>query len=486
MAAIDPALSNSLIDAEALYEDAPCGYLSFQPDGTIIKINRTLLLWLGYTKKEVVGQLKLSDLLSTGGKIYYQMFYFPLVKMKGAANEISFDIYKKDGAFIPALLNSSAFKHADGQLLAVNVVITDITDRKKYEHELLHAKQLADAERNKFEFVADYIPEMVWTAPADGRINYFNKRFADHFGLHDLALARHELVNRIHPEDRLNSLRRWAQAIRDSSEFEIELRLQEAGGDYRWFQLKGIPYRDGRIVTRWLGSCLDIHAHKMEIQQKDEFISIASHELKTPVTTLKATLQILDRLKNQDLPQKYHMLIDQGNRSMGKIGNLIDELLNVNRLNAGQLALDKRPVNLYLMLQSCCQHVRVDARYALHIKGDKTLVVTADEHRIDQVIVNFVNNAIKYAPDSKTIELEIGSEPGNVRVSVKDEGPGISLEKQPYLFDRYYRADHTGSQYSGLGLGLYICAEIIKKHGGDIGVQSTPGKGSTFWFTLPL
>jgi two-component system CheB/CheR fusion protein len=124
--------------------------------------------------------------------------------------------------------------------------------------------------------------------------------------------------------------------------------------------------------------------------------------------------------------------------------------------------------------------------YSIISEGELDLEVCADINRIDQIIVNFVNNAIKYAPDSKEIRIRIEREGEFAKVSVIDKGRGIPAEKQQYLFDRYFRVDTSGLNYSGLGLGLYINAEIVKKHGGQIGVESKLGKGSTFWFTLPL
>jgi signal transduction histidine kinase len=106
--------------------------------------------------------------------------------------------------------------------------------------------------------------------------------------------------------------------------------------------------------------------------------------------------------------------------------------------------------------------------------------------RIDQVVVNLVNNAVKYAPDQKEIYLVVEDLDDKIKISVRDTGPGIPEDKVAHLFDRYYRVDYSGAQYSGLGLGLYISAEIIKKHGGEIGVDTEVGKGSTFWFTVPI
>lgn len=113
------------------------------------------------------------------------------------------------------------------------------------------------------------------------------------------------------------------------------------------------------------------------------------------------------------------------------------------------------------------------------------MIIHADSERIGRVLTNLISNAIKYAPGSAEIKVELQDETTFIKVSVADKGPGISKEKVPLLFDRYYQADNQQAQYSGLGLGLFICANIIRKHGGEIGVDSEPGQGSTFWFTLP-
>ena len=253
-----------------------------------------------------------------------------------------------------------------------------------------------------------------------------------------------------------------------------------------WHLGRALPFIENGVIKLWLGTNTNINFQKENEKRKDEFLSIASHELKTPVTSLKASLQLLGRMKDIPAPPVFPKLIDQSNRSVEKITTLIDELLHTSRMTEGQLSLTKSTFTIAEMLEMCCNHVRVEGKYELIVQGDKSLKVHADEHRIDQVVVNFVNNAVKYAPDSLKIYLGIEKLQDKVKISVKDTGPGVAPDKMPHLFTRYYRADYSGIQYSGLGLGLYISAEIIKRHGGEIGVDSELGKGATFWFTLPL
>jgi PAS domain S-box-containing protein len=278
------------------------------------------------------------------------------------------------------------------------------------------------------------------------------------------------------------------QSIKNDDGFEVEYIINPMdGAKPKWLKATGKAYynEQGKPV-HVSGTMIDISESKAYDQQKDDFISIASHELKTPVTSLKAALQLLDRMKDKPSPQVLPKLIEQSNRSMDKISTLIEDLLNLSRMNEGQLKLDKTKFTIADMLNQCCSHIRAAGKHELVLQGDEGLQVIADEHRVDQVIVNMVNNAVKYAPNSKQIFFNIQKKGDMARVSVRDTGPGIAPDKLSHLFERYYRTDASGYQNSGLGLGLYISAEIIRKHGGEIGVDSELGKGSTFWFTLPL
>lgn len=159
--------------------------------------------------------------------------------------------------------------------------------------------------------------------------------------------------------------------------------------------------------------------------------------------------------------------------------------MNVSKLNQGQLPLDKSWFNIADLMDECCDHVIAGSLHKLDYDLEKDLKVLADQQRIGQVLINLVNNAVKYAPNSKVIKLSAKRLDETIKISVQDFGIGIPSDKLPHLFDRYYRVDPSGIQFSGLGLGLYISTEIIERHGGEIGVDSLEGKGSTFWFTLP-
>jgi len=269
----------------------------------------------------------------------------------------------------------------------------------------------------------------------------------------------------------------------------VDGRLQSF---YFNFTYKPLVDSEGRVYAI-LNMAVDVTTEvqaRAELQEisnkKDEFLSVTSHELKTPLTSLKASMQLNNKIfKNTPNSSAIPVFIHKANSSLTKILHLIDDLMHLSKVQQGHLPLNKTRFNLTAVLSECCEHV-ADNSYKLIIEGEKHLEVNADYARIDQVVINFINNAIKYAPNSKVIILRVEKLGNEARVSVQDFGIGITPENQERLFDRYYRVDYSGIQFSGLGLGLYIAAEIIERHNGKIGVDSVKGEGSTFWFTLPL
>ncbi len=348
------------------------------------------------------------------------------------------------------------------------------------------ARELAESE-SRFRVMMETMSQIAWTSTPGGEINFFNRKWYVYTGLTDEQSLGWGWMSVIHPDD-LSFASENYQAILDGGKGgEFEARKKRTDGVYRWYLMRMQPVKNAAgELQLWVGTATDIHELKNLQQQKDDFISIASHELKTPVTSLKVSLQLLDRNKENPTAPIIPKLIGQANKSLDRVSILIEDLLNVSKLNQGQLHLNKTQFNINQVINDCCQHVRLDGAYSIVTEGDLKLEAYADAERIDQVVVNFVNNAIKYAPESKEIHVKIEKQKEMAKVSVTDKGPGIPPEKVSHLFQRYYRVDSQGMQFSGLGLGLYISSEIIKRHGGQIGVDTEIGKGSTFWFTIPL
>ncbi|RZK51059.1 MAG: GAF domain-containing sensor histidine kinase [Pedobacter sp.] len=221
-----------------------------------------------------------------------------------------------------------------------------------------------------------------------------------------------------------------------------------------------------------------------QIAQKDEFIGIVSHELRTPITALKGYVQILSRkapLKD-DITTK---MLQQAEKSAEKLNDLVGDLLSVSKIVNNVLQLNKTAVTIQDLLDSCYKMADFPADQELRTSGDVLLKVYVDRPHVERLFYNLIDNAIKYAPNSKTIDVNIKRKENFAEITVSDKGPGIMAEKLQLLFERYHPTYNSSTQTHGLGLGLYFCAQLIRLHGGEIGVESQ-AQGSKFWFTLPL
>lgn len=303
-----------------------------------------------------------------------------------------------------------------------------------------------------------------------------------------------EWFEHIHSDDRDEVRKSLFQAInRGEEQWNGEYRFKKGEDTFchvldRSFILKN----ESSVPYRIISSLMDVSllkeaelATRELANKKDEFMSIASHELKTPITSMKASIQLINRFAEND-KGKLKTFITKANQQVDKITFLIENLLDVTKIQAGKIVLQKSTFPLDELIQDCLYEVRNMSQHKIIVSGDSQLTLYADKNRIEQVLINFLTNAIKYSPHADKVELYLKKNETEVMISIRDYGIGISEEKLKNVFDRFFRVEESSSQFSGLGLGLFISADIIKRHGGDVGAISTPGEGSTFWFKLPI
>lgn len=277
--------------------------------------------------------------------------------------------------------------------------------------------------------------------------------------------------------------------IIEETSFDTEFQLvAEQSKNSKWLRAIGqkVTNADGGEVV--YGVMIDITAQKLEEKRKLDFLGIVSHELKSPLTSLSGYLQILEVKSRKINEEQFGSLLSSANRQTSRIKLLIEGFLDVARYGEGKLKLQAKHFDMgHLFEEIEKTYLETIATHRLVFDLDFQGDLYADKDKIEQVLINLINNAIKYAPSDTTITISAISKGDHIHVDVRDEGPGIKPEDQEKIFDRFYRVENDSTELiSGFGIGLYICQEIVKLHGGKIGVASQLSNGTTFWFEIPL
>jgi two-component system phosphate regulon sensor histidine kinase PhoR len=481
------------------------GAVTLNRDEIILYSNSQFASMIGLPLAKAIG-LRFSDFIADQSK---EIFAGLIRKGWESDSKGEVLLINKNNDLIPFLLSFTSLELAEGQ--ALSIILTDLSLQKENERQLQQKNiQLEEARREltkinehleelvtertrelflsreHFRFLADNIPVIVWTARPDGSIDYFNKQWFEYTGL-SFEQSIKSLDSIIHQDDLGPALKAWEEAVTKAKTFEREYRIKRAiDGAYRWHLGKGEAFRDedGHIIA-WFGTSTDIEDQKKEIERKDEFISVASHELKTPLTSLKGYLQLMQ--SQAHLPDDTKLYLSKGNISINKLQHLINDLLDVSKIKAGRLEFDKARVDLDTLVENCVENSNyMYPGYRFSKEGTGSVMIIGNAERLEQVIMNLVNNAVKYSPGNHSITVRIEQTNDCGKVSVIDKGVGMSAADQKRIFERFYRSDHNKFIASGLGMGLYISAEIIKEHNGSMSVSSKLNEGSVFSFSLPL
>jgi signal transduction histidine kinase len=231
----------------------------------------------------------------------------------------------------------------------------------------------------------------------------------------------------------------------------------------------------------------EIEFRKAAESKKDEFISIASHELKTPLTSVKGYIQLLERGLAKGDTELVKSHLSKAQIQLEKLNGLIADLLDISKIESGKLKFNKQYFDLDQLLDGIIEVLhQSNPDFKIIKEGKVSTPIFADEMRIEQVVVNFLTNAIKYSPGTNEAKMTVSLKNKELFVGVKDYGIGMRPEQVKRVFEKFYRVEETSQRFQGLGIGLYISSEIIKRHGGQINVKSNYGEGSEFYFTIPI
>lgn len=356
----------------------------------------------------------------------------------------------------------------------------------------LYARALRAEER--FRVLADGMPQLVWTAIADGSLEYGNRRWCEVTGVP--AAAGHQWYEAMWAEDRAPAAAAWRDALATGEPFEHSGRACDARDGARWMIARAVPLRDAEgHVTRWVGTCTDIHEQKLAeqemaraVQLRDTFLTLASHELRTPLAALQLQLDGLLGLSVSapDFSMQRTARLRKAVGYTARLTRLVSHLLDVSRIVSGRLPVEVTPFDLGALV------TEIAAELASGASGTRSPIEVRvepvegrwDRDRIGQVVFNLLSNALRYG-DGKPIAVGVRRDGDTAVLTVADQGIGIAPEHHRDIFERFHRAVSTHN-YGGLGIGLWIAAEIVRRHGGAISVDSAPGRGATFHVRLPL
>ncbi len=465
-------------------------------------VNNTIQTMLGYKAQDVLD----------GGFEYLVSLIHPedapvIIKENGKAIAVANETYPdyndnniiefeyrmrhKNGNYIWVHTYAVVFSRGkDDQLEEVLNITVDITERKNAELKAAQSKINEDY----FRDVADQSPFMIWKVDAQALCIYVNKPWCDFTGLSYEESMNMGWQKAFHPDDAEPEYLKFKKCFQERIPFHSKFRVRTKEGTYRWVLAQSNPLQ--QKGKGYIGSLTDIteqeaahQALELLMRGKDEFISLASHELKTPVTSLKAFTQILQMQLEKEGRKEASGMLTIMDKQINKLTRLISDLLDATKVNAGQMQLhydeDSFDYNeLVKEISGEMQRTTQTHIIQLHLSETKTIV--GDKNRIGQVLSNLITNAIKYSPGAREIVISTTLGNSEITCSVQDFGIGIPASEYPKLFTRFFRVSNAGiNTFPGLGLGLYISSEIINRHSGTITFKSEEGKGSVFSFSLP-
>ncbi|MEJ6484914.1 ATP-binding protein [Nostoc punctiforme UO1] len=387
---------------------------------------------------------------------------------------------------------------------------------EQLQQEILERQRILEVLRQseeRYRYLAEAIPQLVWTTKPNGECDFFNQNWCEYTGLTLEQSLGSGWLAALHPDDIQNADEVWSNAVKNGTIYNNEYRFKRAFDDsYRWQLARALPLKDEQgIVVKWFGTCTDIHeqkqileerAHLLELEQiarakaetanriKDEFLAVLSHELRTPLNAILGWSKLLQSRKLDQAKTSEALATIERNAKLQV--QLIEDLLDISRILQGKLTLNITKINLKSTILSALETMRLAAETKLiqvsTVFEPDVGPVMGDLTRLQQVVWNLLSNALKFTPKGGRIEVRLEQADGHAQIIVSDTGKGISPEFLPFVFDYFRQADSTSTRnFGGLGLGLAIVRNIVEIHGGIVKAKSEgEGKGAIFSVILPL
>jgi PAS domain S-box-containing protein len=484
------ASQKAIVDSEHLLQNitsaAPAALWMSDNEGLITYANKTWTDWTGQNNQDILGTGWLLMILPEDRERAAEKFLADLKAQR--PYKVDFRLMHKNGEIHWCVATGNPQYNHEGKFMGYIGACIDVTEKTKTDIEL----QLKNIELNdqikQFEFVTDFMPVQLWTAKTTGELDYVNKQTLDFFGLPINDIIGPHWLEMVHPDDKDGCIATWTASLQSGKFYQYEFRLKNRHGDYKWHLARALPFIIDGSIVKWFGTNTDIDEQKQTQRQKDDFLGIASHELKTPVTSIKAYAQVLGAMLSKEGEDKKAAMVLKMDSQLNRLTNLIGDLLDVTKINSGKILFNKTWFNFNQAVQDNIQDLQhTTNKHILVMDFKETGMIYADKERIGQVITNLITNAVKYSPHSNRIIISTELENKEVTVCVQDFGIGIPDDKKDRVFEQFYRVSGSKQHtFPGLGLGLYISSEIIKREGGKMWVNSVEGKGSTFCFSLPV
>jgi len=454
--------------------------------GIITSWNPAAERMFGYTEEEAIGQH--ISLIIPEDRLDEESFIIGQIIKGEKVDHFETVRRRKNGTLVPISLTISPIKNRKGEIIGASKIARDISERKE-----------AVRKDGVLAAIIDTSDDTILSKTLDGIINSWNKAAVKMFGYTETeAIGKH--ISLIIPADRLDEEAYIIGEVSKGNKVDHFQTFRRAkNGNLIPISLSVSPVIDenGKVIgASKIARDISVEqAAQQETAQlyqqlqelnarKDEFIGLASHELKTPLASINGYLQILSK---RITDEKDKLFVQKTQQQLSKLSDLVNDLLDVSKIEAGKLHFANEDFDIMEVLQDAVDlisHANNNYQITLH-SSTPTCTIRGDAHRIEQVVVNLLTNAIRYSPGSDQIDVYLVPETDQVKVGVKDFGVGIAPEKLNHIFSRYYRVDDANSKISGLGIGLYLCYEIVTRHHGHIWAESEPNVGSTFWFTLP-